>query len=111
MLLSAASVCAGEVIAFSARASLGYTINDELNPDLTLKRGVTYSIEVKAPGHPLWIKAAKGSGMDNAYTNGVTGNGTANGAITFTVPADAPEQLFYNCQIHPVMNGTIKITD
>jgi hypothetical protein len=111
MWIGLAPVHAGETITFSVRGSLGYTVNDQLNPDITLKRGVTYTIAVMAPGHPLWIKTVKSSGTDNAYTKGITGNGTAEGAITFAVPVDAPEQLFYNCLIHPMMNGVIKITN
>ena len=109
-LIIAAPAFAAETITFTTRGP-AYLVDKQINPDLSLKRGVTYDIKVNTPGHPLWIKTVQGAGIDNAYTNGVTGNGTTNGTITFTVPADAPAQLFYNCQVHPGMTGHINITD
>ena len=92
-------------------ASPVYSINDKENPAITLKRGVTYTFELKASGHPFWIKSKNSTGVDNAYTNGVTGNGTERGTLTFAVPADAPALLHYNCQVHDMMNGAINIID
>lgn len=109
-LLSATPAFAAETITFTTRGA-AYLVDKQVNPDLSLQRGITYDIKVKAPGHPLWIKTVQGAGVDNAYTNGVSGNGTTDGTITFTVPADAPPQLFYNCQVHPTMTGRINITD
>ena len=88
-----------------------YDINDKENPAITLKRGVTYTFELKATGHPFWIKSKNSTGVDNAYTNGVTGNGVERGTLTFAVPADAPALLHYNCQVHDMMNGVINIID
>lgn len=88
-----------------------YSINDKENPAITLKRGVTYTFELKATGHPFWIKSKNSTGVDNAFTNGVTGNGLERGTLTFAVPADAPALLHYNCQVHDMMNGAINIID
>ena len=92
-------------------ASPVYSFNGKENPAITLKRGVTYTFELKATGHPFWIKSKNSTGVDNAYTNGVTGNGTERGTLTFAVPADAPALLHYNCQVHDMMNGAINIVD
>jgi hypothetical protein len=51
----------------------------------------------------------QGTGTANAYSNGVTGNGT--NTVTFVVPADAPSTLYYNCSIHAAMTGAIHIVD
>ncbi len=88
-----------------------YFIDDKQNPELTLKRGVTYSFELKTTGHPFWIKTKNSTGKANAYEAGVTGNGTERGTLTFAVPADAPALLYYNCEVHDMMNGAIHITD
>ena len=40
---------------------------------------------------------------------GVTGAGTA--TVTFEVPTSAPDTLYYVCQYHPAMNGTINNID
>lgn len=81
------------------------------NPDLTLKRGQTYTFTVSASGHPFFIKSVQGNSNANAYNTGVTNNGTQDGTVTFEVPMDAPDTLFYNCQFHAVMTGVITITD
>ena len=100
-----------EVIKISTNGKYAFYVNDVENPELKLKRGKTYQIEVDTPGHPLWIKSKDSVTTDNAYTNGVTGNGTYKGTITFAVPKDAPATLFYNCQYHLMMHGKINIID
>lgn len=93
-----------------------YVFNDSgftnaSNPNLTLKRGMTYTFTVNAPGHPFLIKSVQGTGTANQYNDGVTNNGAVNGTVTFTVPSNAPNTLFYNCEFHASMTGTITITD
>ncbi|MET7029141.1 hypothetical protein [Sediminicola luteus] len=89
----------------------GEGLSDVNNPALTLKRGETYTFTVDTPGHPFYIKDVKGTGTANAYSSGVTNNGTVNGTVTFTVPADAPDTLYYNCEFHALMTGVLTITD
>lgn len=81
------------------------------NPGLTLQRGQTYTFAVNASGHPFYIKSVQGNGTGNAYDSGVTNNGTQDGTVTFEVPMDAPDTLYYNCEFHAVMTGEITITD
>jgi hypothetical protein len=90
-----------------------YTINGEgPNPTITLIRGNTYSLVINAPGHPFWIqKVSGGYSSNNIYNSGVTNNGTNTGTITFVVPSDAPNTLYYACQYHSSMQGTILIID
>ena len=75
------------------------------DPTLYLHRGTTYifSNTVHA-NHPLEIRVANAGA---AYTNGISGAGTA--TITFTVPMDAPSTLYYQCLNHSVMGNTINI--
>ena len=79
------------------------------NPALYLYRGFTYHFIINSPGHPFWINSANGTGTGNAYNDGVTNNGTASGTIAFMVPMNAPSTLYYNCEYHGAMNGTINI--
>jgi len=81
------------------------------NPDITLQRGMTYTFAISAAGHPFFIKTAQTTGSADAYSAGVTNNGIESGTITFVVPTDAPDTLFYICEIHGAMTGTITITD
>ena len=102
---------AQNVIKVITEGSPAYNIDGKQNPELTLKRGVTYSFELKTTGHPFWIKTKNSTGTANAYEAGVTGNGTERGTLTFAVPADAPALLHYNCQVHDMMNNVIHIID
>jgi hypothetical protein len=86
-----------------------YTIDGVSNPTLTFCRGQTYVFAVNATGHPFYINTVQGTGTSNAYNSGITGNGTDSGNVTFTVPADAPATLFYDCSLHPAMTGEIHI--
>jgi plastocyanin len=88
-----------------------YTINDIDNPSLILARGQTYTFILGATGHPFWIMSSPGTNTSNAYSSGVTGNGSQTGTLTFTVPASAPSTLYYNCSVHSTMGGTITVTN
>lgn len=89
----------------------GEGLTNTNNPDLTFRRGSTYILNVNAPGHPFLINTVQGTGNANIYNEGVTNNGAVNGTITFIVPSNAPNTLYYNCQFHGLMNGEITITD
>lgn len=108
--LFAGFIQAQDTLAVTANGFTSYTIDGESNPTLTLIRGNTYVFQVSAPGHPFWINSTAGTGTNNAFSDGVTGNGTSSGFITFAVPESAPDQLFYNCQFHSAMTGMINIT-
>ena len=88
-----------------------YIINGQSNPTLSLTEGETYTFNINAINHPFWIKTVSSTGTGNQYNDGVTNNGTDNGIITFIVPYNAPSTLYYNCQYHISMAGTINITD
>ena len=53
--------------------------------------------------------AVNSTGVGNSYNDGVTNNGVAVGIITFKIPYDAPDILYYNCQHHSSMNGEIRV--
>jgi hypothetical protein len=90
---------------------VAWSIDGVNNPTLTFCRGSTYTFAVNAPGHPFYIKTVKSNGTGNAFTTGVTGNGTTSGDVTFVVPSSAPNTLFYDCAIHVAMAGNIDIVD
>jgi uncharacterized caspase-like protein len=91
--------------------STDYIINGGNDPTLTLTRGRTYTFAIAASGHPFWIKTNGVTGTSAAYAAGVTGNGTANGTLTFAVPLTAPNSLVYICEFHSGMRGTLTITN
>ena len=88
-----------------------YVINGNNNATISLIRGNTYNLVINASGHPFWIQTVSGGySINNIYNSGVTNNGTQNGTITFTVPSNAPNTLYYACQFHTSMQGSITIT-
>jgi len=87
-----------------------YVIDGVANPTLSLVEGEVYTFVIAAVGHPFWIKTVSSTGTANQYNTGVTNNGTDSGTITFVVPVGAPATLYYNCQYHSAMAGTILIT-
>jgi hypothetical protein len=89
----------------------GEDLTNSQNPSITLTRGETYTFTVDSPGHPFLIKTAQSTGTGSTYDDGVNNNGTASGTVTFTVPTNAPNSLFYICQFHSSMTGEITIVD
>jgi hypothetical protein len=85
--------------------------NNVNDPILYLTRGQTYTFSMNTTGSPLFIKTVQSTGSADSYNTGVVGNGSDVGTITFTVPMDAPDTLYYNSQYFPNMYGTIYILD
>jgi hypothetical protein len=105
------STTASNTFNVTASGSSAYIINGQSNPTLTLTEGQTYTFNVSASGHPFWIKTTQTTGTGNQYNDGVTNNGVDVGTITFVVPYNAPSTLYYICQFHGSMVGTINIID
>jgi hypothetical protein len=79
-------------------------------------RGGTYTVNINAVGHPFYFTTDNGTGFVageyvGEWTSGVTNSRTDNGTITFTVPSNAPDELYYQCGNHAVMRGTIRVKD
>jgi len=87
------------------------------NPNLgPFYRGGTYTVNITATGHPFYFTTDNGANFSagtyfGEYTSGVTGSRNDTGSITFTVPAGAPDTLYYQCGNHSIMRGEISIKD
>ena len=87
------------------------------NPNIgPFYRGGTYTINITATGHPFYFTTDNGTNFSagtyfGEYTSGVTGSRTDSGTITFTVPAGAPDTLYYQCGNHGAMRGEITVKD
>jgi hypothetical protein len=111
LLLVTAGAASAQTFTVTNSGVSHYVINGNNDPTLKLVRGNTYTFNLNAPFHPFYIKTVSSTGTGNAYNDGVTGNGTDTGTLTFTVPMNAPNTLFYNCSIHAAMAGTIQVVD
>jgi hypothetical protein len=101
----------GPIFTVTNNAQSDYVINGQNDPGITVVRGCAYTFDITANGHPFYIKTIQGAGAGNAYGDGVVGNGTSNGDLTWTVADDAPDDLFYNCSFHAAMTGEITVID
>ena len=87
------------------------------NPNIgPLYRGGTYTFDVSASGHPFYLTTDNGTNFSagtyfGEYTSGVTNSRTDSGTVTFVVPSNAPDTLYYQCGNHSVMRGAITVKD
>ena len=89
-----------------------YTIDAQSNPTLTLTRGNTYVFNLNLTGaFPFWIKTAPTLGKGETYNSGVTRNGSNSGLVTFVVPEDAPDLLYYAAENQANMQGQLRIVN
>ena len=96
----------------SNNGAANYIIDYEPNPTLTLVRGNTYIFSLSLTGiYPFYIKTVASLGNINTYDNGVLRNGASTGSITFTVPQDAPDTLYYCNSLEFNMRGQINVVD
>ena len=89
-----------------------YEVNGVNNPTLIVRRGQTYTLNLNVAGHPFYLQTT-GSGYQSAniYSGGFAGNGQTSGEHEWVVPEDAPDEVFYQCEFHPVMFGKIIVID
>lgn len=98
-------------VAYQYQATgIGFTQATD-NPTLYLIRGKNYRFNLDASGHPFYIKSTSSTGTGNRYDDGVEGQGTQVGILTFKVPFNAPSEIYYNCSVHAGMAGTIFLLD
>lgn len=96
---------------YVTNAGMGsYMVNGVSNGLIIFERGKKHRIHVNAPGHPFWIQTVSGGySSGNVYSTGITNNGTAVGHIIVEFPQNAPDDLYYVCQYHPSMQGSISV--
>ena len=95
-------------------SALGYTLDGVEAPFVQFEPGNTYRFnqeDSSNSSHPLAFYLD--SGKNNAYTTGVTTNGTAgsSGAYTQIVVSDStPQRLYYQCSSHSLMGNMARIS-
>ena len=105
---------AKETVNYRVRNSgiAAYVIDFQNNPTLNLARGNTYVFNLTLDGvYPFWIKTQAVTGRGDAYNSGVSRNGAATGLVTFTVPQDAPDTLYYVSENQSNMQGVLNIVN
>ena len=90
--------------------SIGFTENTD-NPTIFVSRGQKYQFDLDSGGFPFYIKTEPTVDLLNQYNDGVEGNGTQVGIVTFKVPFNAPNILFYQASNTSGMGGTIFVAN
>jgi hypothetical protein len=87
-----------------------YTVNGISNGLISFQKGKKYRIHINASGHPFWIQTVSGAySAGNVYSDGVTNGGAQVGHIIVELPQSAPDNLYYVCQFHSSMQGSISV--
>ena len=89
---------------------IGFTQNTD-DPELYLQRAAKYEFHVDSAGFPFYIKTQPTADLNNQYNDGVTNNGAQVGVVTFKVPFNAPNKLYYQASNTAGMGGTIYINN
>ena len=106
--VSSGAVTAADFSVTTPGNQFSYNINGmNSNPMITLVRGNTYTFAIATnPDHPFAI----GTSVGNEAPPGVSGaNGSNSGTVTFQVPTNAPDCVYY-CVVHE-FSGVIHMID
>ena len=87
-----------------------YEINGVNNPTLIVRRGQTYTLNLNTEFISSGCRRRVAISLPN-YSNGFTGNSQTTGEHYWVVPEDAPDEIFYQCEFHPVMFGRHRCDD
>jgi hypothetical protein len=94
----------------SNSGSGAYLVNGVSNGLITFEKGKKYRININASGHPFWIQTVSGAySSGNVYSTGITNGGAQVGSIIVELPQNAPDNLYYACQYHSSMAGSISV--
>jgi len=87
-----------------------WNINSDANPELTLIRGNTYIFDlVQTADYAFYIKTQPSFGTTNVWSDGVINNGAGQGLVTFTVPQNAPDTLYYSNDLEFNLRGQFNV--
>lgn len=83
------------------------------NPTLKLYRGQTYIFDVKLPGQPIAFKTQRSLDDTFLYSDGIVSANlyTETGSLTFTVPTNSPDVIYYVSKNDINTSGFFKIYD
>lgn len=92
--------------------SMGFVVNGVHGRTLELVRGKTYTFNIDTGVMHDFYLARKPVGWGkSALTEGVQGNYTYKGVVTFKPTADTPDVVYYVCRNHKFMGGEIRIVN
>ena len=95
------------------------------NPTIYVRAGATYAFNLDVSGHPFHLQTVSGAySSGNAYTTGLTHIATdgtittgasallkESGTLNYEIPSGTSTTIYYACQYHSGMAGSIVVQD
>lgn len=92
--------------------SKGFIVDGVEGKELVLKRGERYHFQVNStPMHDVYISTDEMGWGAKVVEEGVEGNFTFDGVMTFVPNENTPDIVFYQCQNHKAMGARFFIVD
>ena len=89
----------------------GMGLNSASDPTIYVQKGHTYKFNKTFSGHPFRVSTTDGGSVYSDADGNNIEIGSAAGSVTFEVPQDAPNTLYYYCTAHASnMKGLIYTT-
>ena len=93
-------------------SKVGFLVNGVQGRTLVLVRGKTYTFNVDTGVmHDIYFTTDEAGWGTGTWSEGVVGNFTYKGIVTFTPTATTPDVLYYQCRNHKYMGGKIHIVN
>jgi len=97
---------------FGVGSKLGMVIDGVQGKELILTRGKTYAFKVETDvQHDFYLSTSPVGWGAQVLTEGVTGNFTYRGIVTFTPSNTTPKVVYYQCRNHKSMGGKLHIVN
>ena len=91
---------------------IGFVVDGVQGKELVLTRGVTYIFHVRTNiQHDFYFTTSPRGRGAGTVTDGIRGQFTYKGDVTFTPGASTPDVMYYECRNHPFMGGKIHIAN
>ena len=89
----------------------GMGLNSAYDPTIYMHKGQTYTFNKTFSGHPFRVSTTDGGSVYSDADGTAIEIGSAAGSVTFEIPQDAPDKLYYYCTAHASsMKGIIYTT-
>ncbi len=93
-------------------SKLGFVVNGVQGRSLVVVRGKTYTFNVHTnPMHDFYLTLEPMGWGTGTLTEGVKGNFTYRGVVTFSPTAATPDTVYYGCRNHQFMGGEIHVVN
>jgi tetratricopeptide (TPR) repeat protein len=91
---------------------MGFIVDGVQGEELVLTRGVKYTFLVNTNvQHDFYFTTSPAGRGVRTVTDGIKGQFTYRGVVTFTPTASTPAELYYECRNHSYMGGKIHVVN